>query len=544
SGNFNYRKNKLALNLTLGSGYNIFNGEGYSKRENVYADSTNYFNTTSQYRNTSTRPNARFNLDYELNKQNAFNILLQYNQNNFNNRSGNTFLNMNRFMIMTRSSRRAVRTEGQSINPNLNFTWTHKGLKSGDVLRVITGYNYSYNQNDRYFFQEFLNADDTPNGIDSTQQLLNDTWNNGLSIRVNYDKPLRNKKTHVSVGTYYNRNNSHVLLNNYYLKKPEGNFLKNELYSNDFVFHQSITNYRASLKQLVGAGLSFTAGASAELTAFGFDLTKNAQTVKNSYWTFLPFANFNKNWNNRLNLTFSYRRSIRRPGVGELNPTVDNGDPYNLRFGNPDLEPSKSHNFDLVIGKTKDKFYVNAGVGFNRVEDIYQQLRTLLADGKTQTTWYNISNRSEYEVSTWSGLTLSRKLRMNFSATYSYNSYSLFDRTKNKYRNGGTITSNLNSNYTPTDLMSVITSFTFNRFANPQGTVRSNVSMNLGIQHRFLSKKLIVTVNAIDPFISQKNKVFTYGPNFNLESYNSTQTRNFRLTVGYSITKKAKKLKR
>ncbi|MBC7903809.1 MAG: TonB-dependent receptor, partial [Gemmatimonadaceae bacterium] len=123
SGNFNYRKNKLALNLTLGSGYNIFNGEGYSKRENVYADSTNYFNTTSQYRNTSTRPNARFNLDYELNKQNAFNILLQYNQNNFNNRSGNTFLNMNRFMIMTRSSRRAVRTEGQSINPNLNFTW-------------------------------------------------------------------------------------------------------------------------------------------------------------------------------------------------------------------------------------------------------------------------------------------------------------------------------------------------------------------------------------------------------------------------------------
>ena len=101
----------------------------------------------------------------------------------------------------------------------------------------------------------------------------------------------------------------------------------------------------------------------AEQTTINFDLIKEGKEVGNNYWNFLPFANINKNWNNDLNITLSYRRTIRRPGINELNPTIDFSDPYNIRFGNYQLNPSLAHNFDLVIGKNKTKVFYKFWIG-------------------------------------------------------------------------------------------------------------------------------------------------------------------------------------
>jgi len=65
--------------------------------------------------------------------------------------------------------------------------------------------------------------------------------------------------------------------------------------------------------------------------------------------------------------------------------------------------------------------------------------------------------------------------------------------------------------------------------------------MNTGIQRKLFDKRLTVTVNLIDIFSQQRNRIFTYGTNFNVESFNSTNTKNYRLTVGYNFTKVAKK---
>ena len=262
--------------------------------------------------------------------------------------------------------------------------------------------------------------------------------------------------------------------------------------------------------------------------------------MKNHYLTWLPFANINRTWKDKLNLTLAYRRSIRRPGINELNPTIDFGDPYNVRFGNESLEASTSHNFDFVLGRTKTLYYINLGLGYNIVENIFSQVRTLLPDGKTQITWANISGRKEYEVSSWGGLTINKKLKANLSASYTFNEYSAFDKTVNRYRNGGSFTSNINSTYTPKDIMNYTGSFTFNRFANPQGYARWSWSMNVGIQRKFFAKKLTIAVNIIDPFV-QESRNYTYGTNFNLQSFSTAQTRNFRLSVGYNFTKLAKK---
>ncbi|MBC7947975.1 MAG: TonB-dependent receptor [Chitinophagaceae bacterium] len=541
NGSYTYRKQGLALNMNAGVGYNRFEGYGYSSRNNLYADSSNFFNTRNTNMNKGVRPNFRFNMDYDVNKMQSLNVVLQLNSADVISESITTYTNINRFDDIYRLSERTIQSESESYNSSLSLSYLIKTKRLGEQLRVILSGNASTSMGDRDFYQQFFNPDHTPNGIDSTQLQITDNKSGGYSFRADYNRPLSNKKTFVSLGTYVTRNNNDVEVNASYLKKPDGVLVPSGLLSNDFKFHQTIFNLRSSIRQVIAPNFSVTVGVAAEKTDIWFELFKENRDAKNGYWTFLPSANINKSWQDKLTLTLAYRRSIRRPGINELNPTIDFSDPYNVRFGNEQLEASTADNFDFVAGRTKPKYFFNVGVGFNKVKDIFSRVRTLLPDGKTQITWENISGRKEYEVSSWGGLTITRKLRTNASASYTFNQYSEFDRTFNRYRNGGSFTSNINTTFIPTDVWNFTGSFAFNRFANPQGYARWNWSMNVGAQRKLLNKRLTITLNLIDVLSQQRNRSFTYGPNFNLESFNSTNTRNFRFTVGYNLTRPPKK---
>jgi len=541
NGSFNYRKNRFSINVNTGAAANRFVGYGNSERKNVYPDSANYLKTQSDFLNKSIRPYFRVNMDYEISKYQNLHFEGTYNQNDFNNRNTTEYTNINRFNEVYKLSERTIRSEGDNYNPGTNLTYTVKGKQAGEQFRIIAGANFSSNENDRIFYQQFFNPDHTPNGTDSTQVQVTDSKNSGYNIRISYDKPLVEKKTFLSVGGAYNSSNSHIEVDASYLKKPEKIFVPLDLLSNHFKFHQDVSNLRASLKQILGEKFSVSAGLAVEQTEINFDLLKAGNEVGNNYWNLLPFANINKNWNDDLSITLSYRRTIRRPGINELNPTIDFSDPYNIRYGNFRLDPSLAHNVDLVIGRTKPKYFLNVGLGYNKVEDIFSQIRTLLNEGKTQTTWENISHRKEYEVSTWDGFTLSKKIKVNWSASYTYNQYSEYDKTVRKYRDGGSFTTTLNGNYSIKDIWNFTGNFTTNRFANPQGSVSWNLSTNVGIQKKFFNKKFIVTLNFIDPFRNQVTNSYTYGTNFEVRSSNTTQTKNYRVTLAYNFTKAAKK---
>lgn len=538
NGSFNFRKRGLSVNANAGYTVGRFAGSGYSVRQNVYADSVNFFNTSNEYVNQSRRPNVRVAADYEPGKRHSLNAVLQYNANDFDNRSATLFQNINRFEQLYRLSRRRVSSGGTSYSPNASLTYAFKTARPGETFRLFGTYHYSDNDNGRVFYQQFLNPDYSFTiGNDSTQQQLTANLTKGYTVRASYDVPLADKKTSLSAGGYYSQSLSDVDVQALYARKTDGRLLPQDLLSNAFLFRQRITNFRASAKRLLQKSFSVSAGLAVEQTVIRFDLQKAGTDTLNRYWNYLPFANVNKSWPSNLNLSFSYRRTLRRPGINELNPTRDFSDPYNVRAGNPSLAASPAHTLDLVAGKTKGVMYANLGLGYNSVEAIFNPIRTLLPNGTTETVWQNISGRKEYEVSGWAGYTFKRKLRLNASANYTYNAYSDYDKKSRRFRNGASLTSNLNTNYVYKELYTATGSFTYNRFAAPQGTVRSTVSMNIGVQAKVFKKRMIVTLNAIDPFIQQRARTFTYGERFILENFNGTQTRNYRVSISYGLSK-------
>ena len=541
NGNISYRKNKLALNFSSGFGYNIYNGNSYSNRQNFYTDSSNYFNTIGESSNNNRRPNLRMSLDYDLSKQQSMNFTVMYNSNNSAYENIVTYSNADRNNQVYKLSNRNTATGNNSQSPVFNFTYTIKGKNPKNVFKFISGFNYNAGINERNFYQQYLNPDNTPTGSDSTQQQITNSHNTNINLRMNYDKSLKNNKTSLHFGATYNGYNNHNVLNTAFMKKPENVLVNNAVLSNDFRFHQTIYGVTASVRYDFIPNFYLNGGMLAEYTQTYFDIKNNSNRYLNNYWSLLPFANLVKKWKNDVSITFSYKRTVQRPRLNELNPSVDYGDPYNTRSGNPYVQPYYADNFDFIFGKWNKKYNFNVSVGYNALQKIYSSIRTLQPDGSTFTTWQNISGRKEYEASAWGGYTLTKKAKANLSFGYNYNVYSLYDRNIRRFRNGGSFYSTLNGSYQFTTLMNANASFTFNRFANPQGSVRSTLSMNIGVQQKFFKKKITVTFNIIDPFRQQQNKNFTYGSNFNLESFSTTNTRNYRLVLSYTFKMKEKK---
>ena len=537
AGNASYRNRKLAANIYAGIGANRLNGGGYSNRENFYADSSNSLNTQNNNQNKNLRPNLRLSVDYELSKKNNLNFTTQFAANYFKNSTLTQYTNLNNSKTPYRISQRQNNTSGDNTNPSFSFNYNHKGKDPREILRFIANYNFGTSDNTSNYFQRFSDGSGVSTGLDSTQRQKFHNRNNSFGLIMNYDKPLKWKRSMLLFGGALNRNNYDNLLITDFLRRTDTVFVNNPHLSNDFNFTQTVGSLRTGISVEFEKKWRFTTSLQAEFTHILFDFSNANPDNSNQYWNFFPNFTLRKDWEKEWNASLSYRKSIRRPGIDELNPSINYNDPYNLRFGNPFLQPQLADNYDLNFGTYRGKFYGNIGLGYNKVTDIIQRLRTLITDGKTQITYNNISDRNEYEASMWGGYSFSRQFRLNVSAGYTYNQYGEYDRRVNKFIDGGSFYTSLNYNYTLTDRISFDGNLKYNSYASPQGRSRSNLSQNFGMQTKYLNKRLVLSINLIDLFAQQQYTTFTTGSNFAVQSVNNSNTRNVRVAISYNLNK-------
>lgn len=538
STNVSYRNKKITLTAIVGMGFNKISGYNYSIRTNYYTDSSNQFKTDGNYLNKNSRPNYRVQFDYELNKFNNMSFVANSNKNFYDNNFFIEFKNINRFNEIYKLSQRNIETDGVGNNHSISYSFNHKGKNPQEKLQFITSVNFNKNANDRTFFQQFLNNNYTPNGIDSTQIQTTNNSNSSVNVRLNYDMPFKKSKIIFQTGSSISLNNFHNTLGTSFYNQILNQMVQNTLLSNDFKFKQNFFTIRAGFYIPLLKNWKIITSIQAEQTKLQFNFLDGSSTnVSNIYWNVMPNITLRKEFNSYLNTSLVYRSTIRRPGIGELNPSVNYNDPYNTRFGNPYLEPQLASNFDWNVSLIKGKWNINSSIGYNYLNNVFNIIRTLVDAGKTESTWQNISNRKEFEASLWGGYTFSKKFRMNLSTGYSFNKYNEFEKNLYKYRDGGSYNINLHYNFLPNPLLTIDGNIRYNNFADPQGKSRSNVSFNLGVQKKLLDKRLVVSFNIIDPFQAMQFTSFTYGRNFLLENFNASVTKNYKISISYQLNK-------
>ena len=537
---FSYKSKKITFNGHLNmSNYNV-TGNSRSTRQNLYTDSSNYLYSKSNYVNKTTSPTIRLESNIDISKQKNIELVYQGILSNIDNVTYADYTNLNNKLEIWKANKRTVNYDGHSYNHGFSGTYNWKGTKQkSEKLNIHTGINFGKGVNDKRFFQQFLLTDLTPSGQDSTQNQFIDNYTTSYYIRTNYNKPLtKNEKTILNTGINFTNDEDHTILNASYLNKATNTINNNELLSSNFIFNQSLATSRIGITFLLNKGWRISFGEQGEYTLTSFHFFKGIiPNTNNDYWRFLPNITFRKEFNTKLNSTFTFRETIRRPTIIELNPNIDYTDAYNVRFGNSLLKPTLTQNFEYNLGYNSNNINFNGSLGYNIVKDVFTTLRTLVATGKTQTTYQNISDQEEYHVNLWSGITVTKKFKINLSTGVHYNKYSPIEKLRYKYMDGGSYYTGLNYSFMPNNLTTIEASNKYNSYATPQGISRSNISMYFSVQRKLMNKKFNVTVATTDPFGLTKYKGHTEGPNFIIDSYSINNVRNFKLTLSYQFNK-------
>lgn len=531
----NYRDKRKTFSVVAGTNQQQLTGNNQSRRENFFTDSSNLFFSEGVFENQYLRPNFRLQGSFDITPKKQLSFSLQGNASIFDQAGVTGFTNINAEEEVWRLSNRNNNTKGTNLSIQPQISYTRFGKTKAVKLQMIAAYTPGQSESDRLFFQEFLNPSTQMAFADSTQwqNIRNESGN--TSLRLNYQKPLGSDKLIFTTGAVYTLSNQDNSLRTTFFDKATGAIQISDKLSTENIFKQQVLTLRAGINYKFAETWRLAVNMQWEGTHFDITFKTAYPKATNDYINWLPSFNLRKTLNKKSNATLVYRKTIRRPGAGELNPAIDYSDPYNLRSGNPGLVPSTAHQFDLNVSWNSTKRFINGSVGFNRVSNIINRIRTLQPDGGTYALYQNVANRNEYEIGIWSGYSFNDRWRMNTSAVISYNQYGEREKKLYRYRDGSSINLNLNTHFSATSLMAFDGSVRYNAFADPQGRSRSNWSLQAGGQYKFFDRRLIVGMTAFDPINRQEIQTITTANNFRLDNYRTSYTRNYRLSLGWAI---------
>jgi TonB-dependent receptor len=206
---------------------------------------------------------------------------------------------------------------------------------------------------------------------------------------------------------------------------------------------QSDDNYDATETVLAAYGMT-TINLAEKLTILAgvrFEHTNNtyqtlAMTSVNkdksdaSYSNFLPSAHFTYRFNDRMNLRLSYSSGIARPDYVSLTPyEFRDDDSRQISKGNPDLDPTTSHNLDLMFENyTSSLGLFSAGIYYKKMSDIIMTStinETLPYDGGSQVYEISMPFNVDNDATVY-GFELAVNQRLNFLNVPFLNYFSIY----------------------------------------------------------------------------------------------------------------------
>lgn len=258
----------------------------------------------------------------------------------------------------------------------------------------------------------------------------------------------------------------------------------------------------------------------------------------------IPSATFSYQYKQVHNFRIGYNLRIYRPGIWYLNPYIDNSDPKNIRFGNPNLEVEKSNNFNLNYGVFKPKFNLNANLYYNFINNSIEQITTLEND-VSKTTYENIGkekNLGLYFYGSWNPI---MKLRIFTNASVRYTDIKANDGSDLK-NSGFTerIFGGIQYNF-PRDLTLSFNGGFASPWVNLQGISSGYHYTALSLNKSLLQKKLTFSFSAMNVFENRISyRSTTQNDQFRTLSNNSNLARNFRIGISYKFGEMKQQIQR
>ena len=121
------------------------------------------------------------------------------------------------------------------------------------------------------------------------------------------------------------------------------------------------------------------------------NLVTDSIRIVNHYFNFFPSAHLRYVLKPKSEISLSYSRRITRASSADLNPFTNYSDPFNLRTGNPYLQPEFIHSFDLGYSLEKVKYSITASTYYRNSTGVISRVKEFYENGTSAVTFMNIA---------------------------------------------------------------------------------------------------------------------------------------------------------
>jgi outer membrane receptor protein involved in Fe transport len=275
-------------------------------------------------------------------------------------------------------------------------------------------------------------------------------------------------------------------------------------------------------------------------------LVTKGQDYQNNYSNFFPSIHLSEKLTKDLEFGLSYSRRVNRPNAHDLNPFKDVSDPYNIRSGNPYLQPEYIFAHESNIIKYFKKGMISGTVYYRKTNGIIQRIRTLGPNGVSYITNENLSSSKSYGVE----VILKTDITKWWNTTFSGNAFRTVIDGSNVdaalQNNNFSYIIKLISNMHVWKNMDIQFSANYNGpSVTAQGTVHAVFSMDFGIKKEIFRNGFL-SINVTDLTNSRQMLWDASGANYTSTTMRRRESRVATLTFMYrfgkaSENKRAKK---
>ncbi|WP_143306113.1 TonB-dependent receptor domain-containing protein [Chitinophaga vietnamensis] len=337
--------------------------------------------------------------------------------------------------------------------------------------------------------------------------LNNSHYNNKSGIaQADYSLPLR-KGQRLEAGIRYNFNEAD---NDYHqlVRNPDSIYEENPARANIFKYRQEVFAVYTTYRIKIGEKCSVQGGLRMESSNLTGDFISNKTSIQSRFTNLIPTLSMYYNMKGFNSLSFSYSRRVERPDIGSLNPYVNDNDPRNITYGNPDLKPSFTNAFGLYYNAMLKKTFLSLGLDGSFSNDQIQAI-TRLDSIKTitYTTYDNIGAVVN------AGLNVNSRIPLNSNWNLGGNIRGAYARMKSNGtqpidNSGFTVSAYLSTDYNFGHGLRADINANYNSgTVNLQGSSGSYIGYGFSVRKELLKNKASLTLSANQPFQANRSVV-------------------------------------
>ncbi|MDL2304020.1 TonB-dependent receptor, partial [Bacteroides sp. OttesenSCG-928-D19] len=502
--------------------------ESFSTRENFERDDYHYVDNEGRGKYRGTGNSLNFEAGYEIDTFNlisasAWGYFGNFKSNNF---SSSAIHNIQDIPIERYSNTYESKDGYGYLSGNIDYQKSY--MKKDKTLTA--SYKIDYNPGNTKY-DNVLNGE--INYESYHQKSDNESSGQTHTFQLDYFDPLTEKhQIEAGVKAIYRRNFSETDIQR--LDSTSADWYKDVTRINDLDYDQYITGvyvgYLFKYKKT-----STKAGLRGEYT-WNDGVSKSYKANEkfdNSFFNIIPYINFSYSLKPTQTIKASYTQRLYRPGIWSLNPYVNDVNPKNINYGNPELKEETAHSFNVTYSNFAPKFNVNISLNAAITDDAITRYSFVDNDGVYHTTYDNIGSNQRYGANIYASYRPNAKINVYLNSRINYDIIKA-DKNLKRSNEGINAGGNLGARYVAWKGGSVsVNAGGSTPWIMLQGKSSGYYYTQLGVSQKLLKDKMDIGCYISDPFW---RKIY-YKSDYDDPTY-TMHTENYRYgqTVRLSVT--------